>query len=198
MKRPPRQEPSAPPRALEPTEEERALFLAAMEGVKRLDGPARVPVGRRRHAHASLRPATGPRGTPVVFDDDAAPRIEVERLGEVVLGRALDVDRKLVKQLKQGQPPPQTSLDLHGRTAAAAVDVLDRFVTGAVSAGRLCVLVVHGRGHHSSGDGPILKNAVITALCALPLARLVLAFASAPRELGGEGALLVRLRRPRA
>jgi DNA-nicking Smr family endonuclease len=46
--------------------------------------------------------------------------------------------------------------------------------------------------------GPVLKEAVLGWLCEPPLARLVMAFASAVPEHGGAGATYVLLRRQRA
>ena len=186
------------PRAPELTEEDRALFAAAMSGVQRLSGPARVPLSAKpsRAAKVALPVPSSARHSDLLLSG-ALQDVVVERLGELVTGRAQDVNLKLVKQLKQGEPGPQATLDLHGRSAAVAKDMLARFVASSLAAGRSCVLVVHGRGHHSAGDGPIIKNVVVEALAAQPLCAHILAFASAPRSLGGEGALMVRLRRSR-
>lgn len=168
-----------------------------MAGVQRLQGPVRVPVVLK--SNRGLKPSSGlppPHARDLVFEG-VGGALEVESLGEFVVGRARDVNQKLVKQLKQGEPAPQATLDLHGRTAAVAKDMLARFVATSVAAGRTSVLVIHGRGHHSAADGPVIKTLVVQALSSRPLGGHVLAFASAPRALGGEGALMVRLRRPR-
>jgi DNA-nicking Smr family endonuclease len=57
------------------------------------------------------------------------------------------------------------------------------------------VLIIHGRGLHSGPGGPALRPALVELLCARPVARQVLAFASAPSRYGGPGALIVLLRR---
>lgn len=185
------------PRPPDVSDEERALFAAAMSDVKPLSGPVRVPVGPARKPVVRTRAAPVVRGTPVVFEADAPADIEVERLGDVITGRAPGVDRKLVKLLRGGEPAPQAKLDLHGKTAAAARELLLKFVNGSAAQGRSCLLVVHGQGHHSASDGPVLKNVVVETLSGRTLSAHVLAFASAPRALGGEGAMLVRLRRTR-
>ncbi len=166
-----------------------------MAGVQRLQGPVRVPVAK--HSRGLKPPLGVPSERAGQVGEAAGALLEVETLGESVVGRAPDVNRKLVKELKQGEPAPQATLDLHGRTAAVAKDLLTRFVASSLAAGRTSVLVIHGRGHHSAADGPVIKTLVVQVLSSRPLCGQILAFASAPRALGGEGALMVRLRRPR-
>jgi DNA-nicking Smr family endonuclease len=176
------------------------LFAKAMQGVAKLEGKQRVPLapaapkGPKKlpplRSGLSLAPGLGPAGS-------GSTHMELELGGEEFWGRALDVDRKLLKQLRQGEPAPQATLDLHGRRAAPAHDALIRFISNAAGAGKTCVLIVHGRGHHSASDGPVLKNLVIDLLSSSDMQPFVLAFASAPRSLGADGATLVRLRRAR-
>lgn len=179
------------------TQDDHALFSEAMRGVAPLAGKQRVPLpptlakGPRRLPTLRASVASG------AFADDININMEVQWVGQEVAGRGLDVNRKLLKQLRQGCPAPQATLDLHGRTAAVARDFLTRFVGNGVAAGKVCVLVVHGRGLHSESDGPVLKNVVVELLSSKSMAPFVLAFASAPRALGADGATLVRLRKAR-
>ena len=187
------------------SEEEQALFAQAMRDVQPLAGRTRVPVvpakGVRPRAVppliAALRANVGALGSAGDASEVFAPHMEIENMGEQVLARGKDVDRKLLKQLRQGEPAPQATLDLHGRTAAFARDAVVRFVSNAVAGGKTSVLIVHGRGHHSGNDGPVLKNVVMQVLSSTSLQAFVLAFASAPRALGADGATMVRLRRTR-
>lgn len=181
---------------LSPAEQD--LFAEAMRGVAPLGGKGRVPqavVSKPPRRLPALPPIKESLTTSAVGAPSA--RMEVLHEGECVVGRSLDVDRKLVRLLRQGDPAPQATLDLHGRRAAASHDALVRFVTNAVTTGKTCVLIIHGRGHHSASDGPVLKSLVVEVLSSAELQPLVLAFASAPRSLGGQGATLVRLRRAR-
>jgi DNA-nicking Smr family endonuclease len=57
------------------------------------------------------------------------------------------------------------------------------------------VLVIHGRGHRSGPQGPVLRERLIEALLAPPLASALLAAVTAPPALGGPGAALLLLRR---
>jgi DNA-nicking Smr family endonuclease len=90
---------------------------------------------------------------------------------------------------------PRRVLDLHRLNAVEARQVLDAGIRQARRDGLTCVLVVCGRGTHSGSDGPVLPELAIERLSE-ELAGDVLAFSTAPRKLGGEGALIVRLRAP--
>ena len=85
---------------------------------------------------------------------------------------------------------PQRVLDLHG---AKAADV-ERMVSGFLEEGRRLgldkLLIIHGKGHHSSGQ-PVLRKLVIRALESSALAG---EFGQPPRDMGGSGALWVILR----
>ncbi|MBW2685342.1 MAG: Smr/MutS family protein, partial [Deltaproteobacteria bacterium] len=54
-------------------------------------------------------------------------------------------------------------------------------------------LIIVGKGLHSPGGKGTLKTAVVDALSKRAPARFVLAFRTAPRHLGGTGALVARL-----
>jgi DNA-nicking Smr family endonuclease len=58
------------------------------------------------------------------------------------------------------------------------------------------VLVICGRGLHSGGDGPVLRDVAINVLCGRPARTHVLAFSTAAPTRGGDGALAILLRRP--
>lgn len=177
---------------------EEAAFLEAMRGVERLRGPRRVapgPGARRRPApaidarvQAATHQATAEAGAgPGAF--------VVESAGEIWNARANGIDRRLTSRLRSGELPVEARIDLHGRSREEAIRVLERFVTGAMAGGRRCVLVIHGRGLHSSGEGPTLRDAVREALIVGAIAGHALAASSAPPSLGGAGATVVWLRR---
>ena len=75
---------------------------------------------------------------------------------------------------------------------AAALEVLRHFVSSQRNLGAPEVLVIVGKGRHSPGGEPVLRPQVDAWLRQHPDS--VLAVERAPARLGGEGALLVRLR----
>lgn len=159
-------------------------FAAALGDVK--------PLRDRDKLRSPPEPAVGaPRPAP------PRPRhFVIEREGDDVFARGTDVSRRRLADLRAGRIAPQREVDLHGMTASSARSVLLDTLALAQQGGARCVLVIHGAGHHSPGS-PVLKAALPDWLQEDAIAREVLAFATAPARLGGPGASLVLLRRPR-
>jgi DNA-nicking Smr family endonuclease len=133
-------------------------------------------------------------------NDDADADAELADLtdggaGGGVGGRAPDVDRRLLRRLRQGDYPIDAELDLHGRTRDEAEHRLERFLELSQEQGRRCVRVIHGRGLNSNEEGPVVRDTVQRALAGGRLGRAVLAFTFAPPAQGGDGATLVLLRK---
>jgi DNA-nicking Smr family endonuclease len=175
-----------------------------MQGVARLKGPGRIavsppPAHGARRAAAVERLARGSggagRGGLPSGETPAWDAFTVEVVGETWTARANGIDRKLVRKLGAGQLGVEARIDLHGRSRDETMRALERFVAQALATGQRAVLVIHGRGLHSSGDGPTLRDVVREALTGGVLGAQVLACSSAPAGLGGPGATLVWLRR---
>jgi DNA-nicking Smr family endonuclease len=193
---PVRPPPKAKPKP-ELTDDDMRVFEQAMSGVKPLS-----PVQRQRAA----LPAAPPRRSRAASDEALAradladlvqghDRFTLEEVGETIAGLAPGIDRKLLHRLRAGDYPVEAELDLHRRSRVEAGIELERFLAKARTDGRRCVLVIHGRGHNSGPEGPVLLAATRDWLTQAPLRRHVLAFASAPPAQGGAGAMLVLLRR---
>jgi DNA-nicking Smr family endonuclease len=86
---------------------------------------------------------------------------------------------------------PQAALDLHGMTAREAEAAIAAFLRDASRRGLEKVLIIHGKGNHSSG-APVLRAA---ARQALESSRLAGRFGQASREDGGAGATWALVRR---
>lgn len=106
--------------------------------------------------------------------------------------RPVDIDRGSWVKLRRGLYPIDARLDLHGLTQDQAHDRLSSFLTTARSRGSRCVLVITGRGARTGGT---LRTMTPRWLDEGSLRPMVLAFAQARLEHGGEGALYVLLRR---
>jgi DNA-nicking Smr family endonuclease len=148
------------------------------------------PLAGRRSVLAPPVPTGRPAGRP---EAPEPRRILSEESGS---GRAEDVSRAILAKLRAGEPPPDREIDLHGLGARAARARLQRELPLAHRHGKRCVLIIHGRGLHSK-SGPVLREALPEWLSSQPLSQGIMAFASAPRGLGGPGATLVLLRRDR-
>jgi len=97
-----------------------------------------------------------------------------------------------LRMLKRGVIRLDRQLDLHGLTRDEALSALGRFLHSARVAGEKAVLVITGKGVHSS-EGPVLNQAVAAWLREQGKVS-VSEYAPAPRELGGSGAFVVFLR----
>lgn len=98
-------------------------------------------------------------------------------------------DAKLLA-LKRGEPEPDEKIDLHGLRRKGASRIIAARLDSARARGLQCVVVIHGRGLNT---GAVLREAMPGWLSSPPCAAHVLAFAPAPKRLGGEGAMLVLL-----
>jgi DNA-nicking Smr family endonuclease len=106
------------------------------------------------------------------------------------------------QRLARGSKTIDARLDLHGKTQAQAHAALMRFLRRAQADGAAFVLVITGKGadEHVVGRGVgrgVLRRQVPLWLRLPEFAVYVSAFEQAHVSHGGEGALYVRVRRPR-
>jgi DNA-nicking Smr family endonuclease len=147
----------------------------------------RVPPPPRRRADPARHPAAK-----TVIKPASKPVLPV-----------VGLDRRQKQRLARGTETIDGRIDLHGKTQSEAHAALLGFLRRAQADGARYVLVITGKGggafgQGSSGERGVLKRQVPMWL-RLPEFRLhVLAVEDAHAAHGGEGALYVRLRRPRA
>lgn len=124
----------------------------------------------------------------------------VPKPAPVARGEALD--RQTARRLERGRLPVEARLDLHGMRQRDAHAALRRFLKAAQAKGHRHVLVITGKGAEPSArrsfyeaeERGVLRQAVPHWLGQPDLAHVVISYSEAPRRLGGEGALYVRLR----
>jgi DNA-nicking Smr family endonuclease len=87
------------------------------------------------------------------------------------------------------------TLDLHRLDTNTARRRLASFLAKERAKGRELVLVIVGRGRHSAGGHGVLRGEIADWLTTAPTSEHVLAFRTAPRELGGSGGIVVLLAR---
>ena len=115
------------------------------------------------------------------------------------------LNRQTARQLERGKLPVEARLDLHGMRQREAHAALRRFLKSAQGKGYRHVLVITGKGaaadttrpFYESDERGVLRQAAAHWLSQPDLAPVVLSYSEAPRRLGGEGALYVRLRKAR-
>lgn len=174
------QEPETP----NPDEDEPSFadaFRDDREGVVPLDRGKAGRVAPRAPRAAAQRASTEAPRFQVVREDGW---VEVLREGEPA---------DLLSALGRDDAHMSAELDLHGRGTGPAVVAVERFVREQARRGLRTVRIVTGKGLHSEG-APVVRDAVVDALTAGPIAWLVLAVRTAPAAHGGSGALLVTVR----
>lgn len=169
-------------------------FREAMDGVEPLDDKKILNNHR-------TEPTPGQRQRK--FDAENVRRDEADpnylTLGEVASVHPLEslewkkdgVQPEVFFKLRTGKYPVQASLDLHGKTVRQAREALYKFVNLCLGKGWRSVVIAHGRGEKSATPARI-KSYVAHWVREVPD---VIAFSSAPRHLGGTGALFVLLRK---
>lgn len=106
--------------------------------------------------------------------------------------------RREKQQLARGRTAIDKRIDLHGLTQAEAHTALGHFLRSAQHDGARFVLVVTGKGSRATDpERGVLRRQVPHWLRLPDLREIVLGFEEAHVSHGGEGALYVRLRRPR-
>jgi DNA-nicking Smr family endonuclease len=185
---------SPAPERTEKVEDDTALFLRSVQGVKTINsasgsgreavtaGRAAQPGGADRDEEQLFLQAIEKIGTARKFvipepETDESPRRSQS-------GR--------MRQLKRGTIRIREELDLHGDIREVALAKLEHFIAGAFDRGQKAVLVITGKGINSS-EGPVLQGAVAAWLREKGKGR-VAEFAPAPRDLGGSGAFVVFLK----
>lgn len=134
-----------------------------------------------------------------------APRSALQRASNETPRFRMSRDEGWAEAIREGEPDEvlallgrddvriASELDLHGRGTGPAVVAVERFVREQARRGMRTVRIVTGKGIHSEG-APVVRDAVVDALTAGPIAWLVLALRTAPSSHGGSGALLVTVR----
>ena len=169
--------------------EEKDLFRQATEGTRPLQQdklaphrPKRKPVPQQRIRDQEAVVAS-------LLSDDFLPDVET---GEELLFVRPGLQQRVLRKFRRGQYAIEGELDLHGRTATEARELLAAFLREACSRGKRCVRIIHGKGLGSAGKLPVLKVKVNTWL---RQKNEVLAYCSARPQDGGTGAVYVLLKR---
>ena len=161
-----------------------------------------------KKGRAAAAPAAAPKPRPKPAAKESSPAVKaapkpVPKRAPTARGEALD--RQTARKLEGGRLAVEARLDLHGMRQRDAHAALRRFLKSAQGKGHRHVLVITGKGapaddtrpFYQSDERGVLRQAVPHWLTAPDLAHVVISYSEAPRRLGGEGALYVRLRKAR-
>ncbi len=95
------------------------------------------------------------------------------------------------KNFKRKKLEPEMVLDLHGQTLHSAKLLLNSFISNCYEKNIRNILIITGKGQNNKG---VLKEEVPKLLNDKLLSKFLVNFNIAPKNFGGEGALLVRLK----
>lgn len=101
----------------------------------------------------------------------------------------------ITRMIRKGRLRHDSELDLHGMTQREARKTVGSYLANSAMSGARMVRIVCGRGLHSRSGSMLLRDTLPTWLQADFEGWVARSF-RAPRELGGEGAWYVILRRP--
>src|SRR5690349_6754892 len=161
----------------------------------------RDAIGPVRELPAQQAPPSKPRPRPaarMAARDEAEAVSEFRRAmtadaleaGDALAYRRDSIPPRTLQRLRRGDYAAEDELDLHWADAKQAEAMLRDFLVHARQHGLGCVRIIHGKGLGGDSKHPVLKNLVDRLL---RHRSEVVAFASAPANQGGTGAVLVLL-----
>tara|TARA_B100001063_G_C16610406_1_gene475431 strand:- start:277 stop:744 length:468 start_codon:yes stop_codon:yes gene_type:complete len=101
------------------------------------------------------------------------------------------VSLNYLKLINKGKIKPDGVLDLHGFKLQDAKTILQKYIVNAYEENVRNVLIITGKGQNNTG---VLKKEVPSWLNDEILTNLLVNYKIAPKNFGGEGALLVRIK----
>jgi DNA-nicking Smr family endonuclease len=117
-------------------------------------------------------------------------------------GSANTLDASWDRRLSRGLVAPESSIDLHGHSLAAAYDRLDHGLDHAIRRGDRVLLLITGKPPRPESERPHARGAIRAAvgdwLASSRHADRIAAVRTAHPRHGGSGALYIILRRPKA
>lgn len=167
------------------SEEDLALFRSATEGAKKIKQDTFIPKQELRKKVSEIREQKEHADTLFYFSDEYEPLLTDEN--DKVRYRRDDIDPYILKQLRRGDFSPELFLDLHGLTKDQAKKELASLIMACEREGIYCASVMTGYGTRA------LKYQIPRWLVQHPK---VIALHSAPKEWGGDAAILLLVEQP--
>ncbi|MDG6480694.1 endonuclease SmrB [Glaesserella parasuis] len=165
--------------------DELALFREAIKGTKKIKQDTFVPKVEPRKKINEIRELKEKADTLFYFSDEYEPLLTEEN--DKVKYRREDVDPYILKQLRRGDFHPELFLDLHGLTKENAKKELASLILACEREGIYCASIMTGYGTRA------LKYQIPRWLLQHPK---VIALHQAPREWGGNSAILILIEQP--
>ncbi|MDX1353036.1 MAG: Smr/MutS family protein [Thiomicrorhabdus sp.] len=181
-------------------EEDKSIFLQAMQGVKPLDSSNKTPSpNKQKQSQVELLRRVKKRhntryNNQMHLDElhlDMGKTIPKVTAFESMLFYQKGMRLQDVTKLKKGEFTIQQCLDLHGLTIEQAEIKIIGFLNNAYGGKLRYIRIIHGKGYNSTEEFPALKNLVNLIL---RQSQTVIGFASTPEKDGGTGAVNILLK----
>lgn len=163
-----------------PNDDDFALFREAVKGTKKIKQDTFMPKVAPRKKVNALRELQEQRDTEFFFSDEYEPLLREEN--EKVKYLREDTDPYILKRLRRGDFQPELFLDLHGLTRTQAKKELAALILACEREHIYCASIMTGYGTRT------LKEQIPRWLVQHPK---VMALHQAPREWGGDAAILI-------
>lgn len=130
----------------------------------------------------------------LIINDPLSDELEVEDVAseDSLSFCRTGIQKSVFRKLRAGNYRISDELDLHGTNLKQAKQILVYYLQEAVQFESCCVRIIHGKGHRSGNNKPVLKTYVNHWL---QEHERVLAFHTCKPRDGGAGAIYVLLRR---
>ena len=163
-------------------------FMEAMSGV--------TPLTHDKAYHEVEKPkAVRPKEfeEELIIHDPLSDELDIEDVdaGEIISFCETGIQKGVFRKLRTGYYAISDELDLHGTTIKQAKQILVYFLQETPQFEGCCIRIIHGKGHRSGNNKPVLKTHVNHWLSEH---ERVLAFHSAKAKDGGTGAVYVLLK----
>lgn len=170
------------------SDDERQLFRNTVSDVKPLSKlPDVIPESRQKTPKKIIQKRNFEEKSVFHFTEKQA----TVGSNDIIAYATSGLQHKRFTQLKQGKIKIEATLDLHEHTSDEALVAVDNFLEQCQKRGIRSACIIHGKGHFSSNNTPVLKNLLNHYL---RQHRCVIAFHSAKNKEGGTGAIYVLLK----
>jgi DNA-nicking Smr family endonuclease len=183
----------APPRILPVEESDEDAFRRAMEGVKRRCWSLQTTA----LPSTPIMPRSNTQSEESRLMQDAMKgkyALEASDHPEYIEAWVCVAGKRFLPKLRCGLYSIQGQIDLHGLNQNEARQEVEQFIVKMACVRSCCVKIIHGRGMNSRQNRAILKEKLQRWLSTRRMSRYVVAYASAPLNDGGVGAVYILLK----